>query len=62
MAMLLKEKGYDEFLAESIKRGEEDIAAGRVFTLEQVKEHLQRTIEQKAMVLEAAEREMLIYG
>ncbi|OOF45257.1 hypothetical protein BKK51_06815 [Rodentibacter trehalosifermentans] len=59
---MFKEKGYDEFLAASIKRGEEDVAAGRVFTLEQTKAHLQKTIEQKARELEAAEREMLIYG
>lgn len=59
---MFKEKGYDEFLAASIKRGEEDIAAGRVFTLEQTKARLQQTIEQKARELEAAEREMLIYG
>ncbi|OOF37616.1 hypothetical protein [Rodentibacter heidelbergensis] len=59
---MFKEKGYDEFLAASIKRGEEDLATGRVFTLEQSKLRLQQTIEKKAQELEAAEREMLIYG
>lgn len=30
--MLLKEQGYDEFLAEKIRRGQEYVKAGRVFT------------------------------
>ncbi|OOF59358.1 hypothetical protein [Rodentibacter myodis] len=59
---MFKEKGYDEFLAASIKRGEADVAAGRVFTLEQTKAHLQKTIEKKARELEDTEREVLIYG
>lgn len=60
--IMFKEKGYDEFLAESLKRADEDIAAGRVFTLEQSKAHIRQVIEQKSRELEAAEREMLIYG
>lgn len=58
--MLLKEKGYDEFLAEQINRGNEDIKAGRVITLEEAKTRWQRTIEKKA--LEFAEIEENQHG
>ncbi|KAE9527821.1 hypothetical protein [Testudinibacter aquarius] len=33
--MLIKEKGYDEYLAEKIAAGRADIAAGRIVTLEE---------------------------
>ncbi|TNH08852.1 hypothetical protein [Testudinibacter sp. TR-2022] len=33
--MLIKEKGYDEYLAENIAAGRADIAAGRIVTLEE---------------------------
>lgn len=33
---MLKEKGYDEFLAEKIRKGREDIQAGRVVTREEL--------------------------
>lgn len=59
---MFKEKGYDEFLAESLKRANEDIAAGRVLSLEESKARIHQIIEQKSKELEAAEREMLIYG
>ena len=31
---MFKEEGYEAFLAEKIRRGEEDVKAGRVVTLE----------------------------
>ncbi|MEG9529977.1 hypothetical protein [Mannheimia indoligenes] len=38
--MLFKEKGYDEFLAEQIKAGQEAIARGETFTKEQINNEL----------------------
>lgn len=38
--MLFKEKGYDEFLAEQIKAGQEAVARGETFTKEQVNNEL----------------------
>ncbi|MBF0786140.1 hypothetical protein E4T80_11785 [Muribacter muris] len=38
--MLFKEKGYDEFLAEQIKAGQEAIARGETFTREQINNEL----------------------
>lgn len=60
--MFKKEEGYEEFLAEKIHRGEEDVKAGRVVTLEESKAEIRLLIESKARELEAAEREALIYG
>ncbi|OOF53124.1 hypothetical protein [Rodentibacter trehalosifermentans] len=45
---MFKEKGYDEFLAEKIRRGKEDIAAGRVVSLDEARNRWQQTIERKA--------------
>lgn len=42
---MFKDKGYDEFLAESLKRADENVAAGRVFTLEESKAHIRQVIE-----------------
>ncbi|MFZ7201414.1 hypothetical protein [Avibacterium avium] len=58
---MFKEKGYDEFLAEKIRRGDEDFKAGRVFTLEQANAKWQATIERKAAEL-AAQEEALLGG
>lgn len=62
--MMLKEKGYDEFLAEKIRRGKEDIAAGRVFTLEQANAKWQQTIASKAAELAELEemQHEVVYG
>lgn len=54
---MFKEKGYDEFLAASIKRGEEDIAAGRVVTLEEAKKQWRQAIERKALEIAEFEEE-----
>lgn len=45
---MLKEKGYDEFLAEKIRRADEDIKAGRVLTLEESKRQTLVLLERKA--------------
>ncbi|VTM24519.1 Uncharacterised protein [Stutzerimonas stutzeri] len=45
---MLKEKGYDEFLAEKIRRADEDIKAGRVLTLEESKRQALAKLERKA--------------
>lgn len=50
--MLLKEQGYDEFLAEKIRCGQEDVKAGRVFTAEQSRARTQEIIRKKAQELE----------
>lgn len=50
--MLLKEQGYDEFLAEKIRRGQADAEAGRVLTAEQSKARTQEIIRRKAQELD----------
>ena len=61
---MFKEKGYEEFLADCIQRGNADIEAGRVQSLELAKLKWQQAIERK--VLELAELEEaqheVIYG
>ena len=49
---MFKEEGYEEFLAEKIRRGEEDVKAGRVVTLEESKAEIRLLIESKARELE----------
>ena len=57
---MFKEEGYEAFFAEKIRRGEEDVKAGRVVTLEESKAEIRLLIESKARELEAAEREVRI--
>ena len=57
---MFKEEGYEAFLAEKIHRGEEDVKAGRVVTLEESKAEIRLLIESKARELEVAEREVRI--
>lgn len=57
---MFKEKGYDEFLAEQIKKSREDIQAGRVLTLEESKARTLALIERKAKELN--EMEMRAYA
>ncbi|MDO4698825.1 MAG: hypothetical protein Q4A60_09185 [Pasteurellaceae bacterium] len=59
---MLKEKGYDEFLAERIRQGQQDIAEGRVISLEDAKKQWQKTIERKAAELAEFEREVAYVG
>ena len=56
---MFKEEGYEEFLAEKIRRGEEDVKAGRVVTLENAQVRWQKTIERKAAELAKQEEELI---
>ncbi|MDO4697872.1 MAG: hypothetical protein Q4A60_04255 [Pasteurellaceae bacterium] len=63
--MLTKEPGYDEFLAEKIRKGKEDIKAGRVLSKAefqyQMKALLAR-LEQEQREQEQASQRETIYG
>lgn len=50
--MLTKEPGYDEFLAEKIRKGKKDIETGRVYTAEQSRAMARKAIERKLAELE----------
>ncbi|MGR3808211.1 hypothetical protein [Pasteurella testudinis] len=43
---MLKEKGYDEYLANKIKKGLEDVEHGRLHTLEECETEWQTIIQQ----------------
>lgn len=45
--MLLKEKGYDEFLEEKIRRGNEDFQHGRYYTSEQSRQRVEALLRRK---------------
>lgn len=57
---MFKEKGYDEFLAEKIRRAQEDIKAGRVLTLEESRKRTLAMLERKAREFE--ERDNHVYA
>lgn len=61
---MFKEKGYDEFLADCIQRGNADIEAGKVQTLEQAKLKWQQAIERKAVELAELDESQheVVYG
>lgn len=44
--MIFKGKGYDEYLVEQIKQGVEDSKAGRVHSLDEVKQEMQSVLEE----------------
>ncbi|AEC16355.1 hypothetical protein P9057_03665 [Gallibacterium anatis] len=54
--MFLKEKGYDEFLAQKIAKGQAELEAGKGIPLEQAKSFVQKTIEETAKDLADFER------
>ena len=56
---MFKEEGYEAFLAEKIRRGEEDVKAGRVVTLEDAQVRWQKNIERKAAELAKQEEELI---
>ena len=56
---MFKEEDYEAFLAEKIRRGEEDVKAGRVVTLEDTQVRWQKTIERKAAELAKQEEELI---
>lgn len=55
---MLKEAGYDEFLAMKIARGLEDVEAGRVISLEEAQKDWQRRIERKALEMALLDEEL----
>lgn len=58
---MLKEKGYDEFLAEKVRQGLNDVEMKRGLSLEQSKERARKVIERKAQELATFDREN-VYG
>lgn len=54
--MLFKEKGYDEFLAQKIAKGRNELEAGKGIPLEQAKLLVQETIEETSQDLADFER------
>ncbi|WP_194965372.1 MULTISPECIES: hypothetical protein [Lonepinella] len=49
---MFKEKGYDEFVSECVRKGREEKQAGLGFTLEQAKASSQQVIERKSQELD----------
>ena len=60
--MLFKEPGYDEFLAQKIRQGQQDIEQGRTVTLEQLKREMEELLERRGAELSKIEQELEIYG
>lgn len=58
---MLKEKGYDELLAEKVRQGLNDVEMKRGLSLEQSKERARKVIERKAQELATFDREN-VYG
>ena len=56
---MLKEDGYDEFLAEKIQTGMADIANGRVHSLEECQLEWQKIAEDFAKETEIFEQEIV---
>jgi hypothetical protein len=54
---MLKEKGYDEFLAEKIQKGLDDFANGRYLTAEQSRQRIEELLVRKEQELQTAQRE-----
>lgn len=54
--MLLKEKGYDEFLTKKIAEGKAELEAGKGISLEQAKAQVQATILEAAKDLHDLEK------
>ena len=49
---MIKEQGYDAFLAEQIAKGQADIRAGRVYSLEEAKERSKEALVKKIKEIE----------
>lgn len=60
--MLVKEAGYDEFLAEKLARADEDIRAGRVMDGEEAFKLIEQRLAEKARELEKMHNEPLAYA
>lgn len=59
---MLKEKGYDEFLAEQIRIGREQARAGQGIPLEVAKQQIKSNLEQKIKELELSQNRDVVYG
>lgn len=60
---MLKEKGYDKFVAEQIHQGLEDYQNGRILSLEEAKLLSQQAIQNKIKELDEFDHnELMIYG
>ncbi|QIW16449.1 hypothetical protein A4G20_08945 [Pasteurellaceae bacterium RH1A] len=57
-----KKMSYDDYLAEQIRLGREDIENGRVFTLEEAMQHWQQVLASKERELAQRELEDLAYA
>ena len=45
-----RDREYDEYVKASMKRAEEDIVAGRYYTLEELKQELKKDVEEFEMM------------
>lgn len=61
---MFKEKGYDEFLAQSIRQGLQDAENGRTLTQAQFQQEMQAVFSQidRELALQQSELQTLIYG
>ncbi|MGY4675314.1 hypothetical protein ACWIVU_07230 [Ursidibacter arcticus] len=50
--MLMKQKGYDEFLADKVAKGLQDYKQGRFHTAEQAKQRIEQTLIRKERELQ----------
>lgn len=59
---MLKEKGYDEFLAEQIRIGRAQIEAGQGIPFEVAKQQIQANLEKKIREMELSRNRDVAYG
>lgn len=59
---MFKEKGYDEFLAEQIRIGREQIQSGQGVPFEVAKQQIQTKLEQKCREMELSRNRDVAYG
>lgn len=59
--MLLKEKGYDEFLAQKVKKGLDDFSIGNFLTAEQSRMRVEQLLSRKEQELQLAQSVELEY-
>ncbi|MEH8048365.1 hypothetical protein ACLRAA_05140 [Gallibacterium anatis] len=60
ISSVVKEDGYDEFLAKKIEQGKKDIENGHFVTLEQWKLETEQQLQNKATELEQLKREEML--
>ncbi|QGM81003.1 hypothetical protein [Otariodibacter oris] len=59
---MIKDKGYDEFLAQEIELGLKNIEQGNTLTLEQSKMVVEKLLTEQISVLETLDESTVIYG